>query len=198
LEISSDPRRCEPTPLAAPFQRTPPVPPHSFSESMQTRPVARHSVVLVEPVQYTPEPLPHLRYRFVHSRSKRLLDLLQLRLQPLPRRVTPDGEVPATVVPAAMREPQKRETFRLPLPSRLPVSPRQPAKLDQPRFLRMKLQPELRQPLLKLSQKALCLGPVLEPPPPDRRHNELRSHRRPLSSSAIRPPTGRTRSADRC
>src|SRR5271165_3265920 len=78
LEVSSDPLRREPAPLAAPFQHTPPVSPRALGIVAEP-PRARHRVVLVEPGQHAPEPRPHLRYRFVHPRSKRVLDLLQLR-----------------------------------------------------------------------------------------------------------------------
>ena len=61
-----------------------------------------------------------------------------------------------------MGEPQKRERLRLSLTALLPVDLRESTKLDQSRFLRMDLRPELRQPLLKLSQKPLRFRPVLE------------------------------------
>ena len=62
-----------------------------------------------------------------------------------------------------MSEPQKRERLGFPHPTLFPVDLREPAKLDQPRFLRMNFQPELRQPLLKVSQEALGFGPMLKP-----------------------------------
>ena len=50
----------------------------------------------------------------MHEGKKRLLHLLQFRLQPLPRRLPSKGEVPRPVDPAIMREPQKREALRQP------------------------------------------------------------------------------------
>jgi hypothetical protein len=93
----------------------------------------------------------------MHARSKRLLHLLQLRFQPLPRRLPSDGEFPRAVDPAIMREPQERETFRFSLSPRLPVAPSEPAELDQPRLLGMELQPELCQPFLKLPRKLVVV-----------------------------------------
>jgi hypothetical protein len=74
----------------------------------------------------------------VHPRPKRLLHLLQFRFQPLPRRLPPDGEIPATVRPASMREPQKRETFRLSFTTFAPVCPRKPAKLGYASIVQQK------------------------------------------------------------
>ena len=61
-----------------------------------------------------------------------------------------------------MGEPEKRERLGFPFSSMLPVNLREPTKLDQSRLLWMNLQPELCQPFLKLSQKSLGFGSVLE------------------------------------
>ncbi|MFZ0774381.1 MAG: hypothetical protein WAN08_23385, partial [Candidatus Sulfotelmatobacter sp.] len=106
--------------------------------------VPRHRMVLVEALEYTCEPFAYLRHRLVHARSKRLLDLLQFRLQALPRRLPADSEVARAVDSAIMRESQERETLRLSFPTRCPVAPSKPAELDQPRFLGVQLQPKLR------------------------------------------------------
>ena len=61
-----------------------------------------------------------------------------------------------------MGEPQKRERLRFSLTPLFPGGPRESTKLDQSRFLRMDLQPELRQPFLKLLQEPLRVPLVLE------------------------------------
>jgi hypothetical protein len=52
-----------------------------------------------------------------------------------------------------MGEPQERERLRFSLASLVPVDLRESTKLDQSRLLQMDLQPESRQPLLKLSRE---------------------------------------------
>src|ERR1035437_9583643 len=74
------------------------------------------------PVQHTFQPLPDLRYRLVHTTAQRLLDLLQLRFQSLPRRLSSDLAMALSGGSTTMRKPQKRETLRLPFPP----SPRAP------------------------------------------------------------------------
>jgi hypothetical protein len=108
FQQSRHPRRAQPPRLAAPVQRMVPVSAQPFAKSVQARPVPRHRVVLVKPGQHPSEPFPHRRHRVVHPLPKRLLHLLQFRFQLLPRRLPPDDEIPATVRPASMREPQKR------------------------------------------------------------------------------------------
>jgi predicted XRE-type DNA-binding protein len=61
-----------------------------------------------------------------------------------------------------MGEHQKRERLRFPRSPLFPVDLREWTKLGQSRFLRMHLQPEFRQPPLKLSQKSLRFRPMLE------------------------------------
>ena len=62
-----------------------------------------------------------------------------------------------------MREPQKREALWLPFSTRLPVGPRIPAELDQPRLVRVQFQLELGQPFGKLPQKPVCFVLTFEP-----------------------------------
>src|SRR5450759_4022054 len=165
--------------LAAPLQGVPPVSADPLTESPQARPVTRHGVVLVEAVQHSRDPPAHPRYRFVHTLAKRLLDLLQFRLQTFPHRLPPDGKVPAPGGPARVREPQKREALRFSCSPLLTVGPCKPAELDPPRLVRMKLQPELRQPFPEFPEKPLGLGPVLEPHHKVSRPGE--SHPEPLA-----------------
>ena len=87
---------------------------------------------------------------------------MQFRPHPLRRRVPPDHKMAFRVRATKVREPEERECFRFPLASLPPIRRRKASELDQPRLLRMNLQPELRQPLLKISQEPLSICPVLE------------------------------------
>ena len=160
---SSHSLRLQPDLLAAPFQRMPPVPSEAFPKQLQARPVPRYRVVLVVAVEYTLEPLAKRRHRFVHPRPKLLLNCLQFRFYTFAYRPPPNGKIPRTVGSAAMREPQKRETLRFPFPSLFPIDLCKPAKLDQPRLVRMQFQPELRQPFPKRVQEPFGFVPVLKP-----------------------------------
>ena len=70
---------------------------------------------------------------------------------------------PFSLLPADMREAEKVECLRLPLPGASAGSrPRRP-ELDQPRLLGMQLQPKLREALAQLGQEPLGVRPVLKP-----------------------------------
>jgi hypothetical protein len=58
--------------------------------------------------------------------------------------------------------PRNVNVSGFPSPPLFPVPLRETTELDQSRFLRMDLQPELLQPLLKLSQELLGVRPMLE------------------------------------
>jgi hypothetical protein len=113
------------------------MPAHTFTEFAQAPQVSRNRVVLIEPSHDTPEPFPHPSHRLVHPRSKRLLNLLQLRFQPFADRLPPNGESPFAGSPATVRESQKREAFRLFLATRLPIDLRESAELNQPSLARV-------------------------------------------------------------
>src|ERR1017187_2154463 len=136
------------------------------------------------PVQHTFQPLPDLRYRLVHTTAQRLLDLLQFRLQSLPRRLSSDLKAALPGGIAAMRHPQERETLRLPFPPHPALSCGVWSELDQPRLLRMQFQPELRQPFPKLLQYHLGLVAALKPP-----HQRARlANAHPLALPRLSPP----------
>src|ERR1017187_3664482 len=116
------------------------------------------------PVQHTFQPLPDFRYRLVHTTAQRLLDLLQLRLQSLPRRLSSDLEAALSGGSTAMRKPQKRETLRLPFSPRPALPCGVWSELDQPRLPRMQFQPELCQPFPKFLEEPFGLVAVLETP----------------------------------
>jgi hypothetical protein len=82
-----------------------------------------------------------------------LVDSLQLRPQPFRDRDTPDPEPPRPGCRADMRKPQEVERLRSTRTTRLPKPGSVPPELDQPRLVRVQLQPEPRQPLAKLVQE---------------------------------------------
>src|SRR5437763_1579946 len=114
------------------------------------------------PVQHTFQPLPDLWHRLVHATAKRLLVLLQFRLQPLPRRLPANLEMTLSGGSTPMCKPQKREALRLPFPPRPALLCGVWSELDQSRLLRVQFQSELRQPLPKFLEKPLGLAAVLE------------------------------------
>ena len=61
-----------------------------------------------------------------------------------------------------MREAQKLERLRLPKPTRLASFGGEPPELDQPRLLRMQLQPELREPVAQIGQEPLGVLTMLK------------------------------------
>ena len=61
-----------------------------------------------------------------------------------------------------MREPQEIERLRFTQTPRRPVPGGVRPELDQPGFVRVQRQPELRQPLAKIGQQPLRVGLVLE------------------------------------
>jgi hypothetical protein len=96
-------------------------------------------------------------------RSSALTELsFAYRLHLLLARDPLELEPPVLVFRAYIRETKKRERFRLPEPTALPVTDSEPPELDQPRLLRMQLQPELREPLAKISQEPLGVLTILK------------------------------------
>src|SRR5579862_9261817 len=140
----------------------PPVTAKPFSESRKHRQVARHGVVLVVTLYHPLHPRSDERDGLMHHPAQLLLNQSELRPHPLRRRMPPDHKPAGRVRATEVREPEERECFRLSLPS-LPSTGRGKApEFDQSRFLRMNLQSELCQPLLKVSQKSFGVRPVLK------------------------------------
>lgn len=98
----------------------------------------------------------------MHPRAQGLLQFRKLRPHPLRHSFPPHLEIAFRVLSAIMREPKERKGCELCLVSPFPVSPNLPPELDQSRFVWMEFQTELRQPLLKLLQKPLGIGSMLE------------------------------------
>ena len=59
-----------------------------------------------------------------------------------------------------MPQTQKLERLRLPQTSTLPSLGGEPAELDQPRFARVQLQTELREPAAEVGQEPLGVVPI--------------------------------------
>ena len=78
------------------------------------------------------------------------------------------GETIALLGPTAdVREPEKVERFRLPLPPLGTVCFRKSSELDESSLLPMDFQSVLIESFLHFSQESFCLSPVLKP------HNEV-------------------------
>jgi len=63
---------------------------------------------------------------------------------------------------ATVREAQKVERRRFAVATGSPISFRIAAELDDPRFVGMQVQPELREALAQFCQKLLCLRTILK------------------------------------
>src|SRR5580704_14550147 len=130
--------------LAAPRKRTPPEPAHLEAERGQRRTVRGHSVILYRYANHRAQPLADLWNGAVHASPELGFHLAQFRLQPLANRLPHDRESSvAPLLPTDMREAEKVERLRLPLPTRSPVVGRERAELQQARFLGMQFQTEL-------------------------------------------------------
>ena len=98
----------------------------------------------------------------MHHPAQLLLNNSELCPHPLRRRMPPDHKATCRVRATEVHEPEERECFRLLLPSLPSIGRRKTSELNQPCLFRMNLQPELRQPILKVSQKPFGVRPVLE------------------------------------
>ena len=81
-----------------------------------------------------------------------------------------------------MREAEKLERLRLAEPTRLAIPGGVPSELDQPRFLGVQLQAELREPVAQISPEPLGVLPMLKP------HHEVISETRD-HDVAVRVPS---------
>jgi hypothetical protein len=86
----------------------------------------------------------------------------QLRLPPLPHRLSQHREMPLPGLSAAMREAQEVERFRFPAATLSPILLRIAAKLDDARFIGVQFQPELRDSLAQLRQEPLRFMSMLK------------------------------------
>ena len=121
--------------------------------------VAGHGVVGEVPSHHACQPPPLLRDGLMPASLELVVDLSQLRPHPLRDRDTPQPEAPVPGLPADVREAQKVERLRLAQTPRCRSLGGAPPELDQPRLVRVQLQPELREPLAKLGQEPLAHPP---------------------------------------
>src|ERR1700679_2195162 len=140
----------------------PPVKGKPFSKPRKHRQVSRYRVVLVVTLHHTFQPRSGDHYGLMHHPAQFLLNHSELCPHPLCRRMPPDHKTACRVRATEVREPEERECFRLSLPSLPSFGRRKAPELDQPCLFRMNLQPKLRQPLLKISQKPFGIRPVLK------------------------------------
>src|SRR5437867_2022838 len=92
-----------------------------------------------------------------------LVDRLQLRPHPFRDRDAPYPEPPVAGPRTNVREPQEVERFRFAQSSTSPIDGGTPPELDQPRLVRMQLQPELREPSTQLVQESPRVLLVFKP-----------------------------------
>src|SRR2546423_8587798 len=92
-----------------------------------------------------------------------VVDLTQLRPHPLRDRDALEPEPARPGHRADVRETQEVERLRLAQTPRRPSPGGVPPELDQPRLVQAQLQPELRQPLVKLVQEPPRILLILEP-----------------------------------
>ena len=149
--------------LAATNESPPPESSHPFPKDTQTIEISRHRVVVEVASHDRLEPLPRLRHRVVHARTKLLLKLLQSRPHTLAARFALYGEVPLPGRPADVRETQKVERLGLTFPSSFPALFGIPSELDPARLVGVEFQTKLLQPFLEVPQETVCFRLVLEP-----------------------------------
>src|SRR5438067_10278901 len=78
-----EPRPCRVVPVAAPVESAVPELGDMMAERGERLVVGRHCVVVAVPSHHLPEPGPDLGDWLVHSPLQRLLDLHELRAQPI-------------------------------------------------------------------------------------------------------------------
>ena len=133
--------------LTATNENLSPQPRHPEAEYAEATEIARYCVVVEVALYHRFEPFSSLRDRIMHAQPELLLDFSQLHPQPLTDRVTLHRKTPVPIFPANVRETQEIECLRLSFSSLFPVLFSEPPELNPARFIWMKLQPKLSQPL---------------------------------------------------
>src|ERR1035437_5187840 len=154
----------EAMPLTATPQRLQPRSRDLPPERLERREVSRYCMIVEVALHHRPQPFPGLGNPLMPPLAQFLPYRLQFAPQPHLDRL-PSYREPLAFpgLPADVRESQKVEGLGLALSSPFPVVLREPPKLDQPRFLRVQLQPELPHPLTQLLQECFRVLPLLEP-----------------------------------
>ena len=141
---------------------------HCHAKGPQCRTVHGHSVITEVAQQDRAQVSPLFRNGLVHALPQFTLECPQLGLPPLPHRPAQNREVPLPGLPTTVRKTQEVERLRLAVTTGSPISFRIAAELDDPRFIGVQFQPELRKALAQFCQKLLCLMTILK-----LTHNEI-------------------------
>ncbi len=131
-------------------------------------------MVLEVAIQDPLKPCTNHRHGFMPSLVELVPDRGQRRSHTLLGRQPDDLELSLSVRSTAMREPEKVERLRSPLPPLAPPLGRIAAKLDQARFIGMQRQPELRQPFLQILPETPAPSLPSQSPPHYRPHSGAR------------------------
>jgi hypothetical protein len=124
--------------------------------------VAGHGEVGEVSVHHASQPLPLQGDGFVPASLELFFDLTQLGPHSLLDRGAPDPEPSALGRRAQVREAEEVERLGLPDVSCCSSPGGVPPELDQPGFVRVQLQPELRESLSKVGQEPLRILLMLE------------------------------------
>jgi len=153
----------KPLPLAPPPKRAVPVSCDLEAKRSQRVQVRWNTIIPVVSFYHAPKPFTYFGHSLMHPFSKFQSDFLQLSAFPLAHRSPMHREHPvASLLATDVREAKKIECLRLPLSTPFSIVGCMEAKLDQARFLGMKLQVELGESLRQLSLKPLGVRPVLK------------------------------------
>src|SRR2546422_696128 len=149
-------------PLTATAQNRPPKVPHGLAERAERRTIHGYTVVAGVAQDDRAQVGTLLRDGRVQALPQFGVHRPQLGLPPLAHRLSQHRGPAFPRLPAAMREAQKVEGSRFPLATLSPISFRIATELDDPRFVVMQSQSELRQTLAQLREKLLRLPTILK------------------------------------
>jgi hypothetical protein len=151
MTLTPAPKRAEPQPTDLP------------PKCAQRRRIRRHAIVADVSADDAAQPRALLANGAMHASPQFGFHLLQLRLHPFANRVPQHGESSiASLLPADMREAQKRERLRLAETAAPTVQRREWPEFQQPRFLGMYLQMKRPKPLGQFHPKPFGVRLVLE------------------------------------
>src|SRR2546425_1746470 len=124
--------------------------------------VTGNGMILEPSPDHAPQPRTERADSSVHPTAQLQLNRLQLGSQTLGDRLTLNLKRSLPSRPAVMRETQKVERLRFALPTLPSVFVRKASEFDQPRFLGMQLQAELRETTPQVAEESLGLVAMLE------------------------------------
>ncbi len=148
--------------LTASAQNCPPQIAHCHAKGSQCRAIHGHTVVVEVTQQDRAQISPLFRDGRVHALPQFDFQFPQLGLPPLPHRLPQHREPPLPRLCATVREAQEVEGLRFAVATVSPISFRIAAELDDPRFVGMQFQAELRESLAQFRQEPLCLMTMLK------------------------------------